>query len=189
MPSMPNAEGNFVVAKPNAAIIDEFAYSEKMHQNFVINPVGVSLERINPYATTQDVSNWHSASFDVNYATPSRQNSQYFVPEKNSEQNFWLEYETFTPDNDGYRDFLVLNYALPETNFLLSATIYSPTGQKIRTLSNNLIASTSGNLLWNGLSDNNSLCPVGIYVIVIEAVNSTNGKKIQGKIVCVLSMR
>ncbi|MDR0830510.1 MAG: lamin tail domain-containing protein [Prevotellaceae bacterium] len=189
LPSLPNTEGSFVIAKPSAELIDEFNYSEKMHQKFVSNPRGVSLERINPYTPTQDVNNWHSASFDVNYGTPSRQNSQYFVPKIESDKNFWLEYETFTPDNDGYRDFLVLNYALPESGFALSATIYDPTGQKMRTLCNNAVATASGSLIWNGLSDNNSLCPVGVYVIVAEAINVSNGKKIQKKIVCVLSMR
>jgi hypothetical protein len=189
LPSMPNAEGTFVVAKPNAEIIDEFSYSEKMHQNFVVNPSGVSLERINPYAPTQDVNNWHSASFDENYATPARQNSQYFVPKTVSEKNFWLEYETFTPDNDGFRDFLLLNYSLSESGFALSATVYDAVGHKMRALCNNAIASRGGTLIWNGLADNNSLCPVGVYVLVVEAVNTCNGKKNQAKIVCVLSMK
>ena len=189
LPSTPNAEGNLTITKANAEVIDEFSYSEKMHQNFVVNPRGVSLERINPYAPTQDPTNWHSASFDQNYGTPSRQNSQYFVPQSNSEKNFWLEYETFTPDNDGFKDNLFLNYKFSESGFSLSATIYDAVGHKMRTLCNNLIAATEGQIIWNGTADNGSLCPIGVYVIVIESVNLKNqkGTKVKEKIVCVLS--
>ena len=191
LPYLPNTEGNLTVIKANAEIIDEFSYSEKMHQNFVLNPRGVSLERINPYALTQDATNWHSASYDQNYGTPSRQNSQYFVPNSNSEKNFWLEYETFTPDNDGFRDNLFLNYQFSESGFSLSATIYDAVGHKMRTLCNNLIAGAEGQIIWNGTADNGSLCPIGVYVIVIEAVNLKNqkGTKINKKIVCVLSAK
>jgi len=191
LPSLPNTEGNLTVIKASAEVIDEFSYSEKMHQNFVVNPKGVSLERINPYSPTQDVNNWHSASFDQNYGTPSRQNSQYFVPNSTSKKNFWLEYETFTPDNDGFRDNLFLNYKFDESGFSLTATIYDAVGHKMRTLCNNAIAGTEGQLVWNGLADNNALCPIGIYVIVVEAVNLKNqkGTKIGDKIVCVLSAK
>jgi len=191
LPSLPNASGNLVIAKADATIIDEFFYSEKMHQNFVINPRGVSLERINPYLPTNEPSNWHSASFSENYGTPSRQNSQYFVPNSNSEKNFWLEYETFTPDNDGFRDNLFLNYKFSESSFSLSVTVYDAVGHKMRTLCNNLIAGTEGQIIWNGLADNGSLCSIGIYVIVVEAVNLKNqkGTKIKDKIVCVLSAK
>ena len=191
LPSLPNSEGNLTVVKANAEVIDEFSYSEKMHQKFVVNTRGVSLERINPYAPTQEPNNWHSASFGENYGTPSRQNSQYFVPNSNSEKNFWLEYETFTPDNDGFKDNLFLNYKFSESGFSLSATIYDAVGHKIRTLCNNAIAAVEGQLVWNGLADNGSLCPLGIYVIVVEAVNlkNKNGTKIKHKIVCVLSAK
>ena len=191
LPSLPNSSGNLVITKTDATIIDEFFYSEKMHQNFVVNPRGISLERINPYLPTNELSNWHSASFSENYGTPSRQNSQYFVSNNDSEKNFWLEYETFTPDNDGFRDNLFLNYKFSESGFSLSATIYDAVGHKIRTLCNNLIAGTEGQIIWNGTADNGSLCPVGIYVIVVEAVNLKNqkGTKIKDKIVCVLSAR
>jgi hypothetical protein len=191
LPSLPNAEGNLVIAKANADIIDEFAYSEKMHQNFVVNPRGVSLERINPYAPTQEPSNWHSASFDENYGTPSRQNSQYFVPKSDSDKNFWLEYETFTPDNDGFRDNLFLKYKLPENGFSLTATVYDAVGHKMRTLCKNAIAAIEGQIVWNALADNGSLCPIGVYVIVVEAVNLKNktGATIKDKIICVLSAK
>ncbi|MDR3327824.1 MAG: lamin tail domain-containing protein [Prevotellaceae bacterium] len=187
LPSLPNSAGTLVVTKNDASIIDEFSYSEKMHQNFVSNPKGVSLERINPYLSTQDVNNWHSASFDQNYGTPSRQNSQYNITKTKSDKTFWLEYESFTPDNDGVYDILPLNYKFSDTGYSITANIYNPSGIKVRNLCSNAIAGHEGTIIWNGLSDNGSICHVGIYVIVIEAINTTTGKKIREKIVCVLS--
>ena len=193
LPSLPNTDGSVVICKSDATIIDEFTYSDKMQSPSIANSQGVSLERINPYLPTNDASNWHSASFSENYGTPSRQNSQYNVQNTTSAKPFWLDYETFTPDNDGYRDVLNLNYKFSENGYQISASIYTPSGLKVRTLCNNRTAGLEGIIIWDGLRDNSTLCGVGIYVIVIEAinVNTTNktAKKLSDKIVCVLSMK
>lgn len=188
IPSLANTEGNVVVCKTNGDIIDEFAYTDKMQSPAVINSKGVSLERVNPHKPTQDPNNWQSAAFTENYATPARQNSQYNVePPTESEKAFWLDYETFTPDQDGYRDFLLLNYKLPEEGYSISATVYTSTGVEVKRLARNQVAALSGVLRWDGSNESGSLAEVGVYVVRVQAFKS--GKKVNGTVVCVLSMR
>lgn len=187
IPTLPNSEGNIVLCLANSDIIDELQYSDKFQSPSVVSSKGVSLERISPYMPTNDASNWTSASFVENYGTPARQNSQYSIVSTDSEQNYWLDYETFTPDNDGYRDQLILNYKFPESGYNITAHIYTPTGVRVGSLANNLIAGTTGTIRWDGRGNNGSLCEVGIYVIRIEAIKA--GKKINEQIVCVLGMK
>lgn len=188
IPSLSNTEGNVVICKTNGDIIDEFSYTDKMQSPAVINSKGVSLERVNPHKPTQDPNNWQSAAFTEKYATPARQNSQYNVePPTDSDKAFWLDYETFTPDQDGYRDFLLLNYKLPEEGYSISATVYTSTGVAVKRLVHNEIAGLSGVLRWDGSTDSGSLADVGVYVIKIQAFNS--GKKVNGTVICVLSMK
>ena len=97
---MNDDEGSVVLVLRDGTVVDEFSYSAKMHHPFVVNPEGVSLERVNPFRPTQAPDNWQSASFESGYGTPGSQNSQYSVPSITTENSlFWLEYDTFTPDN------------------------------------------------------------------------------------------
>ncbi len=184
--SLSNTEGNVVICLNNADIIDEFDYSDKMQSPSVIDSRGVSLERINPHKPTNDINNWASASFTEDYGTPSRQNSQYDITDSQSDDRYWLDYETFTPDNDGFRDFLLLNYKFDE-QYNITATVYNPIGVKVKVLCNNLIAGSTGVIRWDGSAENGSLADVGIYVIKIVAVGTE--KVLTDKIVCVLGMK
>ncbi|MDR1591513.1 MAG: lamin tail domain-containing protein [Prevotellaceae bacterium] len=184
LPLTPNTEGNITLILTNGTEIDEFSYHEQMHHPFVTNPKGVSLERINPFAPTQDTDNWHSASFEAGYGTPALQNSQYHVAETQTDAAFSIEYTTFTPDNDGFRDMLYLHYQLPQSGYLLNLIIYDPSGVPVRRLCNNTLLALNGVIAWDGTADNGTLCPVGIYVLVPEATHP-HGDRITTKIVCV----
>lgn len=189
LPSMPDDEGNIVIVLPDGTVLDELNYTAKMHHAFVSNPDGVSLERVNPNVPTQTADNWQSASFEAGYATPARQNSQYIEPVDNdSRQNFWTEYDTFTPDNDGFRDLLPIGYLLPHDGYAATIDIYTATGTRVRRLRNGQLTGAEGTLYWDGRNDSDALCSVGVYVIFVEAIHP-EGAKIQQKIVCVLSAR
>ena len=81
--------------------------------------------------------NWQSASFESGYGTPGSQNSQYSVPTSTTEKTvFWLEYDTFTPDNDGMHDLLHLNYQLTQDGFTVYADVFNANGVHQRQLLN-----------------------------------------------------
>lgn len=190
LPSLPDAEGNIAIVLTDGTLLDELTYSAKMHHPFVSNPDGVALERVNPHAPTQEADNWQSAAFDAGYGTPCRQNSQYAVPDLDNPNNkpFWLEHESFTPDNDGYRDLLQLNYRLPQDGFTATITIYTATGTRIRRLLDGELLATEGTIVWNGRSDNDALCNAGVYVLFVEAVRP-DGIVLRQKIVCALTLK
>ncbi|MEY3148152.1 MAG: hypothetical protein RL688_1371, partial [Actinomycetota bacterium] len=56
---------------------DRVAYLNDWHFKLISDEEGVSLERIDHNAVSQDASNWHSAASSVNYGTPTYKNSQY----------------------------------------------------------------------------------------------------------------
>ena len=189
IPSMNDDEGSVVLILQDGTVVDEFSYSAKMHHPFVVNPEGVSLERVNPFRPTQVPDNWQSASFESGYGTPGSQNSQYSVPTSTTtDSEFWLEYDTFTPDNDGMQDLLHLNYQLTQDGFTVYADVFNANGVHQRQLLNGELVGTDGVITWNGLSDKGTLCNVGVYVLFVEAIHP-GGNRIQKKIVCVLSAR
>ena len=189
LPSMNDDEGSVILILNNGTIIDDFAYSDKMHHPFVVNPEGVSLERVNPFMPTQYADNWQSASFESGYGTPGFQNSQYSVSQVDvTDAYFMLEHETFTPDNDGYLDLLQVNYKLPQDGFIAYVDVFDANGLRMKRILNGELLGTEGSVFWNGLSDKGLLCNVGVYVLFVEAIHPS-GQRIQKKIICVLSAR
>lgn len=189
LPTLPKEEGNVTLILTDGSAIDEFNYSRKMHHPLVQNSEGVTLERINPELPSNDPKNWHSASAESGFGTPGRQNSQFKSLESGeNEQKFWVESEVFSPDNDGNDDLLFVHYRLPKHGFTATIVAYTPSGQRVKRLYNNELLETEGTLVWNGLDNSEKICPIGIYVLVIEAVHA-DGDVVRQKIPCVLTAR
>lgn len=190
-PSLPNASGNVMLIDRTGNVMDSVGYNESWHDPIIANPTGVSFERISPDNLLFTPSNWHSASSLVGYATPGYQNSQYKSNKINDDasNHFWLEKAYFTPDNDGSDDLLWINYAIPEVGFSASITIFDVAGRQVRRLCTNSLLGTKGTFSWNGLNDYGAKAPAGVYVIFIDAVNLSSGKRMQAKLACSLSAK
>ncbi|MDR0872882.1 MAG: lamin tail domain-containing protein [Prevotellaceae bacterium] len=188
-PSYPIEGGSVVLVARNGTVIDEFIYSEKLHHPMVKNPVGVSLERINPNAATQNADNWHSASFECGYGTPGAKNSQFIdiSAALNDRKTVWLAPETFSPDNDGNNDFLNIYYHLGENAYTATIKVYDANGRCVKKLASNVLAESEGVFRWNGENDGGTICNIGIYVVVVE-FTKTSGSVKHYKLPCVLSV-
>ena len=77
LPSFPDDEGVVVALKFQGIVEDELAYKDDWQFDLLHDKAGVSLERIDPKAPTQERSNWHSASSTAGNGTPGYENSQY----------------------------------------------------------------------------------------------------------------
>ncbi len=167
MPAYNNDEGIVVLAKTDSAIIDRFDYNASMHFPLLINVEGVSLERINPNKSTQDKTNWHSASELSGFATPAYQNSQYsdFLY---LEDPFTISPEIFSPDNDGRDDVLQINYKFTFAGLIANVLIYDSKGRLVKNLIRNELMGTKGTFIWDGINDANTKAIIGIYIIYIE---------------------
>jgi Lamin Tail Domain len=176
LPAFSEKEGS-IYLKFNSKIIDSLKYNKSFHNPLLSNTEGVSLERINPNEPTNDKSNWQSAAATVGYGTPAYRNSQYLEDNpsvsKTSEDVFTLPKSTFSPDDDGFEDYLLLHYKLDKAGTFAKVSVFDVKGRLVKKWIDNEPLATEGDLKWNGETDENIKAPVGIYVIYIELITPT----------------
>ncbi|QNL50821.1 lamin tail domain-containing protein [Olivibacter sp. SDN3] len=187
LPQMNNRSGGIALLS-QGKVIDLLLYNEKMHDPFIKDPKGVSLERKRFSVSTNEPGNFTSAAAIVGFATPGYQNSQYAEQEKAEDHEVWLTSKTFSPDYDGFEDKLEINYRFKEGGYRANIRIFNDRGQLIKNLLFNQSLATEGCILWDGLNDRNQLVPVGIYIIHLEIFNAIDSVK-HYRISCVLADR
>jgi gliding motility-associated-like protein len=139
-----------------------------MHYPLLNYVDGVSLERINFESSTNDRNNWHSAAESVGFGTPGVRNSQFTESSPDAEDQIAVEPEIFSPDNDGYNDIVSIKYIFEQPGYNMTVDIYDAHGRLVRKLVNNEYLGTSGAVNWDGIQDDNTKAPVGIYVFYIQ---------------------
>ena len=186
LPTFSDGEGIVVITDPSLNVLDSFHYNEDMHFELLNFTEGISLERINPFVNTIE-GNWHSASANVNYATPTTENSQYSISSL-SENMLHLSPELFSPDNDGYNDVLHINFRPKFTDYYGSITIYNAQGNIVKNIASNQLAGSFNEWIWDGTNKNNELVPSGIYVLYSIWIN-LNGDVKEEKLPIVLAYK
>ena len=154
-------------------VIDSVYYSDKWHNKNYLSTKGRSLERINPNLGSNDRYNWNTC-VDSKGATPGAKNSIYMNNEKVS-SGITVKPNPFSPDNDGYEDCTLINYSLQIPVSQVNIKIYDSHGRLVRILSNNMASGKTGSVIFDGLGDDRLPLRMGIYIIFLEAVNSTTG--------------
>lgn len=179
---MPATEGMLVLADRGGNIVDEIHYSDSWHHSQLNDLHDISLERINPMSPTQDPTNWHSSA---SHNTAGWLNSQT-INNSNTQQDkyFWLDDPTFSPNNDGHRDHLIIHHNLPTAGYTLTIDAYTRHGVHICRIADNQLLSTQGYTLWNGTNSNYETIPAGLYILVIQAINP-NQNKITQKLITI----
>jgi hypothetical protein len=173
LPTYANSNGNVLLINPQDSIIDEVNYEEKWHFRLIDDKKGKSLERINPNGASNDPDNWQTAAEAVYWGTPGLQNSQYLNPQ--AQGQFTVAPKVISPDNDGFEDFAILTYELPENAMVGTLKIYDENGRPVRELFNNELLAQSGSVKWDGLDNNGTKCRVGRYLILFEVYGATSG--------------
>ncbi|NNF23120.1 MAG: hypothetical protein HKN67_14365, partial [Saprospiraceae bacterium] len=155
------------------------------HHDLLNDTEGISLERISLSGLTNDPNNWFSASQLHHFATPGYQNSTR-IESPGKVQEITLYDKVFSPDQDGVKDHLIIQYALEKPGYIGNISIHDDRGRLEKKLVRNASLSTEGLITWDGLNDNGQLLPVGIYIILFEMYHS-DGDIISGKKACVLA--
>ncbi len=151
-----------------AIVIDAFDYKASYHNPLLKNTKGTSLERIFPDDATQDKHNWQSASSVVR-ATPTYKNSQFHQPNTGSEdQPFSTMVARVSPDNDGYEDYLIVNYKLDNAGYKVNARIYDSEGRLVKNWIDGETLGAEGSLSWAGDRDDAQAARTGIYLIWLQ---------------------
>jgi len=180
LPSLPDDRGNCLVMNKQGKVIDELNYTDDMHYPLLPVKTAVSLERVDPRSPSSATGNWHSASSDVNHATPGWANSQFMKLDSADNSNIRLFPALISPDNDGLDDLLNIQYQFKETGNLLSAYVFNQNGQLVAKIIDNKLCGTAGSFSWNGFDAKNNRLPPGVYVVLIETFN-LSGKTLRLK--------
>lgn len=185
LPGFDDKEGN-ITLKSGQVTIDSFDYNESMHFGLLSKKDGVSLERLSPETPTQSFGNWHSAASSAGYATPTYKNSQFTIPVEQGSSILSIPNTTFSPDNDGYEDILLINYETDQSGFFINLFIYDAMGRQITQLAANELLASQGVYKWDGTTEDGQKARVGIYVVWAELYNE-DGQVEQFKETCVLA--
>jgi hypothetical protein len=187
MPSFNDDEGNAIVLNFQGRVVDALNYKDDWHFKLIDNEEGISLERLSYTDATQKAENWHSASFNSGYATPTAKNSQ-LINGTAGAGAVSASPKTFSPDNDGVDDVLTINYNVTQNGMLANVTIYNASGVPVRNFKRNDLLGNSGKWIWDGLNDKGEKLPIGFYIIATTIFN-TQGKKSEYKNTVVLARR
>jgi gliding motility-associated-like protein len=164
------------LADSTQTVIDMAAYSPQWHNPNLIDTKGIALERINPALDTNDPLNWGSNT-SITGGSPMAQNSLFQLSgELPSNTGISLYPNPFSPDADGFDDSLFINYTFNEPDYLLRIRIFDRYGRLIRKLTESHPAGFEGSVIWDGRMDNGQNNRIGIYIVFVEAYNSSNGK-------------
>lgn len=186
-PTFPDDAGIVTLFDSQGRRLDRYVYNASQHLRLLDDVNGVSLERIRA-AGPSTAGNFHSAASSAGYATPGRPNSQQQDATAGNQQ-FSVEPEVFTPDEDGQQDFTTLNYQLDSPGYAASVTVYDAQGRLTRRLARNETLATTGFFQWDGLTDKGQKAAIGYYVLQIELFKSSGGSKQQYRKTVVLGAR
>jgi hypothetical protein len=175
MPSYPDDKGDVILLNMQGEIIDEVKYNRDWHFKLITDDEGISLERLDPDAPSQEAANWHSAASTAGYGTPTYQNSQ-FRNMQPTNANIEITTPIFSPDNDGHDDIATIQYQVGEPGFVANISIFDAVGRPVRLLVKNEPLGLKGYWNWDGLGEKANKLPVGVYVILTEIFN-LHGKK------------
>ena len=165
LPTFSNEEGTVAIIHQSLLnTIDVLGYHSDMHHPLLNSVDGVSLERISP-----NLEQWQSASSTSGYGTPTYQNSQYFIP--NSFGEVTAIPEVFSPNNDGYEDFLSINWEFERSDLMASISVYNSDGILINVLINNELIGNSGTQFWNGTDERGMKLSSGIYIVLLDVLS------------------
>jgi hypothetical protein len=182
LPSMSDDKGHLVLYNMELDKIDEVIYKEEMHFSLLSGFEGIALEKTGPCLKSEEAGNWHSATESSGWGTPGATNSVFTdMPAESDIVTF--SSSKISPDNDGFEDFLVINFSLTGNGNIISATVFDETGNYVKKIASNLLAGPKASLIWDGTSDDGSLLRTGIYIVYITLYDDT-GKTNKWKKVC-----
>ena len=93
----------------------------------------------------------------------------------------------FSPDGDGHEDVTVIRYVLPRGNWSVQARIFDVRGRHIRRLLTDAVGSSQGECVWDGRDDRHLKVKMGIYIVLLEAIDTTEGRNLIRKGVVVVA--
>ncbi|MCF0191071.1 MAG: lamin tail domain-containing protein [Marinilabiliaceae bacterium] len=175
---MPALNKNGIIALTDAAgnIIDICSYSEEMYSVALSSTTNVSIERINPTVSSQELSNWTSASPIAGFATPTSYNSQYREITKPVAKEVEITVKVFVPGSNTEPDKALISTVFTDGLWMGTMKVFRADGSLVCVPYNNIPLPSTGQLAWDGYDDSGELQAPGTYIVYISAWQSA-GKR------------
>jgi len=170
LPSYNTDSSSVILLMPDTISSDKVSYSDDWHFSLVKDFKGKSLERLDYNRTSQDAGNWHTAAQIEGWATPGKENSQYF-PNQLSEEAVSTYPEVFSPDNDGFEDVLNIAFNVDEPGYVCNVTIFDREGRIVKHLVQNQLMGIEGVYTWDGTDNKLEKARIGVYIVYFEVFN------------------
>lgn len=177
LPSYPDDKGTVVVVTTAGRVIDEVPFDARWHFALVDDEEGIALERIDANGPSNSRDNWTSAASTAGFGTPTAANSQLKAATQ-AQGDISISPKIFSPDNDGFEDFALIEFRFPQAGYVANVTIMDAAGRAIRVLQRNTTCAQSGSWRWDGLNDKLQRVPVGTYIIFTEIFNLQGNKRV-----------
>ncbi|MEM8599923.1 MAG: FlgD immunoglobulin-like domain containing protein, partial [Bacteroidota bacterium] len=188
-PGLNNTEDTVVLqaeVEGGVLTVDLVAYSDDWHRPELRETDGIALERIAPDGPSSDAANW-SSSLDGLGGTPGAANSVFVDPEAPPPGEPGLAIDSpFAPDEG---QSARIAYTLDTDAALVRVRIFDGAGRPVRTLEAGDLTGRTGFLDWDGRDDGGRRLRVGIYVVLLEALDAQGGTSEAYKDVAVLARR
>lgn len=181
-----NNDGDAAVLKDiTGAVIDSVYFRPSWHNPGVSGTKGRALEKVHPRLEANDPRNWGTCVMGIG-GTPGKQNSLHLdVPESAARLSF--SPNPFSPDGDGREDVVLIQYDLPSHIMMIRVRIYDVAGRLVRTLVNYEPGAPRGEKIWDGYDDERQKARMGMYVVLLEAMNESGGVLVSARGVVVLA--
>lgn len=171
LPSFPDDEGSASLITASNEVLDYFFYNRSYHSVFLRDKEGVSLERIDSEAETNNPDNWKSAASTVGFATPGLPNSNTTLSGVVTGA-VYVQPEIFMPLY-GYPDFAEIRYAFDTGGKVANVKILDQQGREIKVIANNELLGTEGFFRWDGDRHDGSKARPGYYFVWFEVHDNT----------------
>lgn len=182
MPSLPDEDGNLVLMNSSGKIIDRLDYRSSMHFPLIRNKEGISLERVDVHSPSAATDNWHSASANSGYATPTQMNSQT-KQNSSSTKTIRISPELISPNNDGTADLLTVDYAFHERGTLMTVYLFSEKGVLLDKIIDNRLCGTKGSFFWNGMDSKGKRIGSGVYILAASTFHLNGERSLVKKVI------
>lgn len=157
--------------------LDAVTMHPSMHHPALRETRGRSLERRSVTKPSDDPSNWASSTHRDG-GTPGLPNSTGqpeigFHPGKDFGLN--LSSKVFAPDEIAESDHVRIDYRLRSEASSVRARVFDSRGRLVRTIDHGAFSGSEGSMIWEGHDDERRALPVGIYIVVLDAVDVQAG--------------
>ncbi len=167
LPGLPDQNGHISIWASENIKLDELHYSNEQHNLFLRDTEGVSLERISPDIQSNNPENWHSASSNSGFGTPTEINSQFRNTGEIANQ-IKISPRVISPDQDGFDDILHISLSNQKPGYFTNIYIYNISGILIKTLVKGRLLGIIEDITWDGFIDNGNIANPGHYILLLE---------------------